>query len=118
MSVEIYPAEAAGAVAVECRDVMTVEDARYLLERCLAAVRSRPVHFLIDCTDLQTLAPGVLHVLAGSGDFVQHPNTRWLAFVTRSALLKRSLELLLGPADLRFFDDREAASRFLHAVSD
>lgn len=112
MPVEIY-ADQPGTLAVDCREIITVEDARYLVERCLAAVRARPVHFLIDCSSLDNLAPGVLNVLAGADAFLHHPNTRWLAFVTRSALLKTSLHLLLSHARLRIFDDREAASDFL-----
>ena len=118
MPVEIYPAEDPATLTVDCRDVITADDIRFILERCLAAVRSHPAHFLIDCSDLLTLAPGALNVLAGSTDFLQHPNTRALAFVTQNPLLKLSVEVLLGNVDLSIFDDREDASRFLHALPD
>jgi hypothetical protein len=118
MPVEIYPAEDPATLTVDCQDVITADDIRFILERCLTAVRAHPAHFLIDCSNLLTLAPGALNVLAGSTDFLQHPNTRWLAFVTQSPLLKLSLQMLLGSADLRIFDDREDASRFLHALPD
>ena len=118
MSVNIYTPRDTDTLAVDCRDVITVDDARYILERCLAAVRTRPACFLVDCSELSNLAPGVLNVLASYGDFIQHPNTRWLAFVTQSTFLKVSIQLLFGNIDLRFFDDREAASQFLQAVAD
>jgi hypothetical protein len=118
MPVEIYAADQPGTLAVDCRQIMTADDARYILERCRSAVRSRPVHFLIDCSELHTLAPGVLAVIAGYSDFLHHPNTRWLAVVTRSALLRRSIQLLFAPADLRFFEDRDSARQFLHSVGE
>jgi hypothetical protein len=48
---------------------MTVEEACYILERCWSAVRGHPVHFLIDCTDLHNLVPGVLAIVAGYSEF-------------------------------------------------
>ncbi len=116
MTIEIYPTDPPGTLAVDCSDIITMDDARYLLERCLSAVRSRPVLFLIDCSDLNTLAPGVLGILANASDFLQHPNTRWLAFVTQSSLLEGSLRVLLGDAALEFFADRDAANHFLRGV--
>ena len=118
MSVEIYIPQAPRTLAVDCRDVITVDDARYILDRCLDAVRAHPVCFLIDCSELRNLAPGVLNVLANYGDFLQHPNTRWLAVVTESTLLRLSVQLLFGSTDLRFFESREAASQFLQALAD
>ncbi len=115
MPVEIYTADPPGTLAVECREVLTVEDARYILEHCLAAVRADPVHFLIDCSRMETLAPGVLNILAGFDAFLNHPNTGLLAFVTRSALLKTSVQLLFGSSELRIFEDRDAAAHFLDA---
>lgn len=116
MTVEIYMAESPGPLAVECRDVITVDDLGYILERCLAAVRSRPQYFLIDCSNLSTLAPGAFQALAGYADFLQHPNTQRLAFVTDNSFLKTSIQLLFDSPALRFFEDREAAARFLREL--
>lgn len=113
MPVDIYAADHPGTLAVDCHDVMTVEDARYILERCLSAVRSHPVHFLIDCSRLHNLAPGVLAIIAGYRDFLHHPNTRRLAFVTQNRLIRLSIQMLFAPIDLHFFDDRHAAREFL-----
>ena len=118
MSVEIYPTDNPGTLAVDCSDVVTVEDARYILERCLKAARAHPVHFLFDCSDLSTLAPGVFNVLAGFDDFLQHPNTIWLAFVTQNPLLQQSLRLFLGDDSLKFFEDRATADHFLRQMLD
>lgn len=117
MTIEIYTAHKPDILAVDCSDVVTIEDARYLLERCLSAVRLHPVNFLIDCSDLSTLAPGVLAILANASDFLQHPNTRWLAFVTENSLLERSLRLLLGDTPLEIFSDRDSADLFLQKHS-
>lgn len=118
MPVDIYAADHPGTLAVDCHDVITIEDAHFVLERCLTAVRSRPVHFLIDCSGLYNLAPGVLAIIAGYRDFLQHPNTRRLAFVTQSRLLQLSIQILFAPADLRFFDDRRAAHEFLYSTGE
>ncbi len=117
MPVEIYRAEDPATVTVDCRDVVTAEDMRYILDRCLAAVKTRPQHFLIDCSNLITLAPGALNALASYSDFLQHPNTRWLAFVTDNSLLKTSIQLLFDRSALRIFNDRETASSFLDEIS-
>ena len=117
MAVEIYSAEDPTTVTVDCSDVVTAEDLRYILDRCLAAVKKRPQHFLIDCSNLITLAPGALNALASYSDFLHHPNTRWLAFVTDNSLLKTSIQLLFHSAALRIFNDRETASNFLNEIS-
>lgn len=116
MAVEVYKTDTPGTLAVECHNVITADDVRYILERCLHAVRSHPQHFLIDCSNLSTFAPGALHALASLNDFLHHPNTRWLAFVTDNALLKTSIQLLFDTPALRIFEDRDAASRFLHEL--
>jgi hypothetical protein len=114
MSVEIYATES--ALTVECRDILTIEDARYILDHCLEAVRAQPQHFLIDCTHMHSLAPGVLNVLAGYTTFLLHPNTRCLAFVTENNLLITSIRLLFHASMLRIFASREAAWRFLGEI--
>ena len=116
MAVEIHKSENSGTLTVECLDVMTADDVRYILERCLNAVRSRPQHFLIDCSSLSTFAPGALNALASDADFLQHPNTRWLAFVTDNSLLKTAIQLLFDSTALRIFEDRETASSFLYGL--
>ncbi|MAS36384.1 MAG: hypothetical protein CL610_20430 [Anaerolineaceae bacterium] len=113
MPVDIYPAEQPATLTVYCRDIITVEDARYILDQCRAAVRSHPIHFLIDCTEMRNLAPGVLNVLTSYGEFLRHPNTGILACVTQSALLRFSMEVLFGHSAFRFFEDRETADQFL-----
>lgn len=116
MPVEIYAAATPDTLAVDCSEVFTLDDARYLLERCRTAVQGDRLHFLIDCSELHTLAPGVLAMLANASDFLQHPNTRWLAFVTQNSLLERSLRLLLGDATLEIFRDRDSAADFLRSL--
>jgi hypothetical protein len=116
MTVEIYVTESPGTLAVDCRDIITVDDLCYVLERCLSAVSARPQHFLIDCSNLATLAPGALHTLASYADFLQHPNTQWLAFVTDNSFLKNAIQLLFDSEALRVFEDRETAARFLRGL--
>ena len=116
MAVEIYTTDNPATLAVDCHDIITVEDVSYVLERCLAAVRARPQHFLIDCSNLATLAPGALHVLMHYADFLQHPNTQWLAFVTDNSFLKNTIQMLFDSTALRVFEDRETAARFLHGL--
>ena len=116
MTVQIYPTES--ALAVECHDIITVEEARYILERCLAAVHRRQLDFIIDCSNLNNLAPGVLNVLASYVEFAQHPNTRWLTVVTDNAFLKNAIQVLFHNPALQFFDDREAAAYFLRDSTD
>jgi hypothetical protein len=116
MTIEIYAATTPDTLAVECSEIFTMEDARYLLERCFSAVQVDSLHFLIDCSNLHTLAPGVLAMFANASDFLQHPNTRWLAFVTQNSLLERSLRLLLGDAALEIFSDRDSADNFLRGL--
>jgi hypothetical protein len=111
MTVQNYPTES--ALTVDCHDIITVEEALYIVERCLAAARRRQVDFIIDCSNLRNLAPGVLNVLANYADFVQHPNTRWLTIVTDSDFLRHAIQVLFHNPALRFFDDREAAALFL-----
>ncbi len=116
MTVQIYPTES--ALAVDCRDIITVDEARYILERCLAAVHRHQVDFIIDCSNLSNLAPGVFNVLANYPEFLQHPNTRWLTVVTDNAFLKNAIQVLFDNSALRIFDNREAATRFLHDLID
>jgi hypothetical protein len=111
MTVRIYPTES--ALTVDCHDLITVEEARYMMERCLAAAHRRQVDFIIDCSNLVNLAPGVLQVLATYAEFVQHPNTRWLTVVTDNAFLSNAIQVLFHNPALRIFDNREAAAHFL-----
>jgi hypothetical protein len=111
MTVRIYPT--GSALHIDCHDLITVEEARYMMELCLAAAHGQQLDFIIDCSNLVNLAPGVFQVLANYTEFVQHPNTRWLTIVTDNVFLKNAIQVLFHNPALRIFDDREAAALFL-----
>lgn len=114
MATEVHWLEEPHILAIHFTGDVGIPDMRAAIHAALDALDNGPVHFLLDFSQMASFDPNIMQ-LSSLSEWLYNPKSRWFAYVGLTGLSK-NLMRLRHQNNIRFFQERSEAERFLHQV--
>jgi len=111
MPVQVYWFDEPWITAIDLSGMVTTDDMREVIRACLSNLRSHPVYFLIDMTEVTGIEQRVFE-LSSLSEWIYHPNGRWFVYIKPHRLFSAVMKMRQR-GNYKSFDTREEAVMFL-----
>ena len=111
MPSKVYWAEEPAIAAADYEGVVTTEDLEHVMAECLKMVEVNPVYFVVDMLKATSLPKNILK-LASLSKLVNHPNSRWFAFIGPPVIVRFAMQVIHRKS-AKIFETREDGLIFL-----